>query len=85
VASLSTPNSEAYCRVAGFDGTVANNCNKATLPDAVPCVRLDGRSDPRVRRLLCGAKSIYCFSNVISDFQNGFEGGGLGARDGTSP
>ncbi len=43
VAWLSTGTTDAYCRVAGFTGKLSDNCGQATLPDAGPWMRTDGR------------------------------------------
>ena len=62
-AWLSTSTTDAFCHVQGASGKKSTDCGGAALPGGGPRYRVDGVSP----------FTVYCISNVITNFWDGFE------------
>jgi hypothetical protein len=88
-AWLSDASNDAFCHVAGFDGTVAGGCGQDPLPDAGPWVRVDGAPFSEGLQSLVGAGGVdyvpafdEAGATVLSDFvYTGTRGDGTASGD----
>ncbi|HEV8629819.1 MAG TPA: hypothetical protein VGV61_05830 [Thermoanaerobaculia bacterium] len=66
-AWLSTDATDAFCHVAGFSGKRASNCGQASLPNAGPWVRMDGKPFAHKLQSLTSTTRIIFYPAMIAE------------------